>query len=124
MVRLGAKNDQYASRLLKVVLANEKEKKGILKYAKSLKGHAVYGKVYIRPDLTELQRDENRRLVAKAKEKREQVGPGKSVFIRRNRIFTRTIENSDATNVGNGVEGENLSPQRNWSSNRFFFEQF
>ena len=96
-------------KLLKVVLGSSEEQRAVLKSASSLKNHASFNKVFIRQDLTWLERDQRRILWEKARKRQEKLGPDKRVFVRyNNRIITRSVENPQMS--GNGEGGTSSTP--------------
>lgn len=84
-------NVSKGPRLIRVTCSGESVKKDILRRAKQLRNLPVHSNVYINPDLTLQQRDENKRLRNEVKARRSQ---GENVMIRNGKIVERrNIEN-------------------------------
>ena len=62
-VRLGRKDAESSKpSLLRVTIDSTSEKQNTLTKAKQLKGHEMFGRICITPDLTPKERDVNRKL--------------------------------------------------------------
>lgn len=78
-------------RLIRVTCSEESVKKDILRKAKQLRDLPAHSNVYINPDLTLRQRDENKRLRNELKTRRSR---GENVLIRNGKVVERsTLEN-------------------------------
>lgn len=90
--RLG-KESAYKSRPIKLVVKDETVKQEILKRAKDLKKCERFQRVYLSPDRTPKQREENKKLVEEWKERK---GNGENVKIFRGsvRVFPAQGEQS------------------------------
>lgn len=74
-------------RLVKITVANENTKWNMLQAAKRLKNSPVFAKVYLSPDLTPQQQQNQRYLQLQLKKRREE---GEDVVIRSGRIQSRS----------------------------------
>ena len=84
-------NVSKGPRLIRVTCSGESYKKDILRKAKQLRNLPAYNNVYINPDLTLRQRDENKRLRNELKTRK---GQGENVMIRNGKIVERrNLEN-------------------------------
>ena len=84
-LRRVGKTDPSRPRMLIITLSCKEDKAMILKYAKHLKQHLLFGKVYFSPDLPELSRKENSRLFLAAKAAKVS-NPGDAVFLRHGQL--------------------------------------
>ncbi|XP_052786446.1 uncharacterized protein LOC128221863 [Mya arenaria] len=82
-MRIGKKEDDK-TRITKIIVNSVETKKAILKDAKRLKNETIYKEVFIGPDLTKMEREEQFNL---RKELRDRKGNGeKDIFIRGGKI--------------------------------------
>ena len=84
--RLGKGNSQKP-RLLKVVCRDIESKRALLRKSKNLRGIANYRNVYLNPDLTPNQQEENKRFIEELKARRDL---GENVVIQNGKVVTKT----------------------------------
>ena len=81
--RIGKKRN--GPRMLKVKLGDVEEKMTILRKSKNLRNSSKYKDVYINPDLTPLQQDQEKKLRSELKERKQR---GEDVILYRGRVHT------------------------------------
>ena len=91
--RIGRKN-AGKTRLILVTLSSEDMKWEVLREAKNLRDFDEYHGVYINPDLTKTEREQNKKLRDEVREKREK---GEDVVIYKGRIIKRSRPKVGAT---------------------------
>ena len=88
--RIGKSYDIHRDRLLRLEFPTENSpvRHGLLTKGKLLRGHSVYDKVFINPDLNQMQIERNKTLIAELKHRRSQ---GDDVIIKQLGVSRKVV---------------------------------